>query len=435
MTGRHILLVAYFYPPSSDTGARRPATMAKYLRRLGHRVTVLTTKAFGTLDTPEETEIVRSTDAQLWRARLRGHRRIDSLFDSDTYSGRPHPLSRVLVPEPLVAAWAPFARAAALRRHRSEPFDAVITTSPPESAHAIGRALARRGVPWVADIRDAWTFEPLRPPFPTAAQRRLDQRLERRWLGAADALVCVSRPAAEDLRSRLGLESVLVPNGWDPDEAEDRQDKPGLPPELDPDRLSLVYTGRFGSYGRDPGPLLAALEQLAREDAETAEGMELVVAGPLTEEETALFLGANADPARIKLLGSLAPATARALQRQADGLLLVASARRSQLANFKLFEYLSAGRPLLALAQGTEAGRIAKEAGGEVVAADDQAGIAALLGRFAAGELEAPRTDARDEYAYPGPAERMAAAVESAIEAKRQTRKRPYPSADGDSPG
>ena len=47
MTGanprRRILLVAYFYPPCRDTGMLRPAAMAKWLRRLGHEVTVLTT--------------------------------------------------------------------------------------------------------------------------------------------------------------------------------------------------------------------------------------------------------------------------------------------------------------------------------------------------------------------------------------------------------
>ena len=169
---RAILLVAYFYPPCRDTGALRPASMAKWLRRLGHRVIVLTTSAYGV---GGDEEAVRTADAQRWRARLHGRDRIDALYDSDTYAGRPHPLSRLIVPEPLALAWAPFARHRALRLHRERDFDCVITTSPPESAHGVGMALARRGVPWVADVRDAWTFEPLRPEFPTAAQRRLDR--------------------------------------------------------------------------------------------------------------------------------------------------------------------------------------------------------------------------------------------------------------------
>jgi glycosyltransferase involved in cell wall biosynthesis len=413
---RHILLVAYFYPPSRDTGARRPAAMAKYLRRLGHRVTVLTTTAYGRLEGPEESEIVRSADAQRLRARLHGRERIDALFDSDTYSGEPHFLSRMLVPEPLVVAWLPFARSAALRHHRRDPFDAVITTSPPESAHAVGRALARRGVPWVADVRDAWSFEPLRPGFPIAAQRWLDERLERRWLGSADVVVCVSRPAAEDLRARLGIEPLLVPNGWDPDEqAVADDDEAAAKALLEPGRRSLVYTGRFGGYGRDPGPLVRALESLAREEPEIAGAIELVVAGPLTGDERSLLEAAAVAPARIVLTGSLSAARARALQREADALLLIASSLRSQLANYKLFEYLAADRPIVALAAGTEAGRIVAEAGGEVIGADDEGAIAAALRRFAVDEVERTGPEARAQYSYPGIAEQMVSAVRLAV--------------------
>ena len=45
--GRQILLVAYFYPPCRDTGVLRTASMTRWLRKLNHRVTVLTTSAYG----------------------------------------------------------------------------------------------------------------------------------------------------------------------------------------------------------------------------------------------------------------------------------------------------------------------------------------------------------------------------------------------------
>src|SRR3954451_3040464 len=115
----NILVVAYFYPPCRDTGAARPTAMAKYLERLGHSVTVLTTRAYGELPDDAEQRIHRTPDLQLARARLAGERTIASLYDSDMYSGRPHLLSRVLVPDPLIAAWAPFARARALRIARA----------------------------------------------------------------------------------------------------------------------------------------------------------------------------------------------------------------------------------------------------------------------------------------------------------------------------
>ena len=410
----NLLLVAYFYPPCRDTGAHRPAAMAKWQRRLGHRVTVLTTSAYGQGDPAGEEDVVRSADLQRLRARLHGRDRVDALFDSDTYSGRPHVLSRIVVPEPLVAAWAPFARRDAIRLNARERFDCVITSSPPESVHLVGRALRRRGVPWVADLRDGWTFEPIRPEFPTALQRRLDGRLERRWLGDADAVVCVSRPAADDLRGRLGLDPELIPNGWDPDLAADTTATDAADRLLDPDRISLVYTGRFGSYGRDPTALIRALAVLAKEVPEGAAKLELVVAGPLTHEE-ALLMRSDVSPAKIVVAGALARPDALALQREADALLLLASARRTQLLNFKLFEYLAAGPPILALAAGTEAGRVVAEAGGEVVPADEVDAIVAALRRLAAEEVPPSDPEARERYSYPRVAERMAAAAQRAI--------------------
>jgi glycosyltransferase involved in cell wall biosynthesis len=417
MQPRRILFVSYFYPPCTDTGAHRPTSMVKYLRRAGHDVTVLTTSAYGELADDSEQGVVRTTDAQLWRAKLRGADHVGSLYDADTYSGKAHPLSKVIVPEPLALAWAPFARRRARALHRANPFDCVITTSPPESAHSVGRALQRRGVAWVADVRDGWTFEPLRPPFPTATQNHLDDRLERRMLGAADTVVCVSAPAAEDLRQRGIADPVLVRNGADP-ELLAAADPGSVANLLDPERVSLVYTGRFGSAGRDPSALQNAMSAFAADNPKDAAKLELVVAGPLTEDERHAF-DRDVSPARISVAGSLERDRALALQRAADALLLIANPVRSQLANFKLYEYLSAGPPVLALAEGTEAGTVVASFGGTVVPAGDVRAIAEALELTAQGELTASNPDARSEHAYPAVAARMEEAVEAAIEQRK----------------
>ena len=205
----------------------------------------------------------------------------------------------------------------------------------------------------------------------------------------------------------------MVPNGWDPEAAPEPGAATGL---LDPERASIVYTGRFGTPGRDPRPLVAALGELARSDPDAAAKLELVIAGPLTAEEAELF-ATDVTPARIVHAGSLDRPAALALQREADALLLIAQPIRSQLLNIKLFEYLAAERPLLALAAGTEAGRVVEAVGGEAVRADDPEAIAGALARAAGGGLATPRAGALAEYTYPAPAERLAAAVELAIAA------------------
>jgi glycosyltransferase involved in cell wall biosynthesis len=208
----------------------------------------------------------------------------------------------------------------------------------------------------------------------------------------------------------------VVPNGWDPEEQAPAS--LAASERLDPQRVSLVYTGRFGSYGRDPRPLVEGLERLSRESPASAARLELVVAGPLSEAEATLF-AADVSPARIVAAGSLPRPEALALQGQADALLLLAQPTRSQLLNIKLFEYMASGRPILALAAGTEAGRVVSELGGEVVRADDPQAIAGSLSRLVQTPPPPPAAEALAPYTYPAPAEQMSKAIERAIATAR----------------
>ena len=432
-----ILIVAYFYPPCRDTGARRPSAMAHHLAELGHKVTVLTTAAYNgggiwrgdrkrgaerdssPISAAGHIHVERTGDFHLIRSRMAGHDRVDSMFDSPTYSGKPHFLSRLIGPEPLLGAWVPLAIPRARSLARRTEFDVVLTTSPPESAHAIGLSLQRHhDIPWVADIRDAWIFEPLRPPWPTRFQDRIDERMERRWFSRADTVVCVSAPAAAELRDKGVADPLLVTNGWDPAADPGSSSVDAAREMLDPARVSLVCTGRFGSYGRDPGPFVDALLALSHEHPDEASKLEVALAGPLTEAEDALFDTVPA-PVKVSKLGSFDHPTALALQKAADALFFIAMRKRSQLANYRMFEYLAAGPPILALAEGTEAGRICADAGCEVVRGDRPEEIVPALRKVVAGEIPAPRPDAKEHYSYPAVAEQMANAMRTAIERRR----------------
>ena len=412
---RSILFVCHFFPPSTSAGVHRPVSMAKYLRRMGHTVTVMTTSASGSTPADAADDVVRTYDLQLLQARLRGGSHATGILESDTYSNKPHPLSYVLVPEALAAAWAPFAVARAVRLARERRFDCVVTTSPPESAHLVGYALSRRlGIPWVADVRDGWIFESYRPPWPTRAQAQLDEALERRLMRTADVVTSVAPSIVDDFRERVGANARLVPNGWDPELDEGADGAGGL---LDPDRVSIVHTGRMAVVGRDPAPLVHALGGLAEREPDLAARLELVFAGSVTPDEQELLRSVPA-PAKVTALGNLPRHRALALQREADGLLLLTAGTRQQEVTGKLFEYLGARRPIIALANRNDAARIIDEtASGIVVPPGDPEAALAALRRLAAGEVPAPAAGAVASYSYPGVAEQMAAAIEEAVEA------------------
>jgi glycosyltransferase involved in cell wall biosynthesis len=247
--------------------------------------------------------------------------------------------------------------------------------------------------------------------------RRFETGLEGRVVRGADVVVCAAGPVAADLERRYGVPGEVAGNGWDPE---------AVPTPPDPPRHTagtLVHTGTLsGTFGRDPGPLLQALAAVRSEPGLLP--LRLVHAGRLTAADLELVERIGAAGAFVHV-GTLDRAGALALQRSADALVLVTSRNSGELPG-KLFEYLAAGRPIVALAAGNEAARVVEETGtGVAVAPDDVAAIAAALRRVATGELErdySPR--GLERFTYPAPAERMAGLIELAT--RRRARMPPH---------
>jgi len=425
MPGLRLLVVTYFYPPDGSVGSHRWPAMARYLRRLGHEVTVLTTSAFGTLP-DDEPWVVRTADLQgaaVLRRVLRRPPVVPAGGAAGPLPAAPRILTDGLVPDAHVASWLPFVIPAARRLVRQRQIDCVVTNGPPDSTHLLGLALGRRRPAWVVDMEDGWRFEPLRGPWPTRAQDRLDAALERRVARAADGGIGLAEPIATDLVTRLGGHAAYVPNAWDPDL--DEAVAAAVPPALEPGTFSLVHTGGL-SHGRrrDPRPLFAALGLLAREAPAEAARLRLVLTGRLSAADAALLDALPPEVRRlVPHLGALSREQGVGLQRGADALLLLVTGEHRSQVTGKLFEYLATGRPILALADDNEAARIVRATGtGRVVDPGDPGAIAAALRATLAGDLAAAYAPRGVEaYRFPAPAEAMARAIEDAIARRRTT--------------
>ena len=420
MTGS-VLIVSHFYPPSTMVAARRPSGFAKYLERRGYRVTVLTSSAWGVAESEPASAVIRTADLMSSPLNWRRDNFEAWIGDAaqDDYSEDSSLLARVVVPDLAVVTWAPFALTAAVAATRHQRFDCVITTSGPESVHFTGLALRRLGIAWIADFRDGWGFESVHHRWPTRAQERIDAYLERVVVTRADAVSAVSEPMAADIRRRFGVDARSVTNGYDPDEVPLRT---GADELLRGDRHSLVHTGRMASSQRSPGPVVEAIRILRHRAPADAERLELVLAGPLTAEERELISAPDlAD--HIRHVGNLPRERALRLQREADSLLLLTAGSRTGEATGKLFEYLSARRPILVLGERTEAARIVLATGaGSAAPADSPEEIAERLSSLlhdGRGEAE-PATEA---YSYSETTRLMAELIETARARAAQRKK------------
>lgn len=121
-------------------------------------------------------------------------------------------------------------------------FDAILTSSPPHSTQLIGLKLKKKyNLPWIADLRDPWTnihyYDQL---YHTALAKRLDEKYERQVLEQADAILVTSEDTKRLFMSKpanLSPDKIFViPNGYD----EEDFTHPSMPPK---DAFVITYTG------------------------------------------------------------------------------------------------------------------------------------------------------------------------------------------------
>ncbi|MGD8414509.1 MAG: hypothetical protein PVF33_09765, partial [Candidatus Latescibacterota bacterium] len=183
---KRLLMIVPFFPPMAGGGVYRPLSFVKYLPEYGWRITVVAPRgdAFWIRDErlvgqiPDSCEVIRTDtlSGQAMMARLRGPGgsgskvRPSQKRSSAGFSAARRIASLFLVPDSY-AGWRPFAVKAATAAIESGRFDALYSTSPPESSHLAALSVQRRsGLPWVADFRDPWmNLYLFKPPTPLHA--------------------------------------------------------------------------------------------------------------------------------------------------------------------------------------------------------------------------------------------------------------------------
>ena len=393
-----VLLVTMYFPPAGGGGVQRSLKLAQYLPALGVETHVLAP------DDPKwvhrDPELRVPTQAWIHRARFIGPRGRKPAEELRATDGLQRALvqaqvtaRRLLLPDASVT-WNLTAIPAAIRIAKREGIDVVITTSPPGSVHYVGAAVQRAvGTRWIADLRDPLVANQHRRDDTAAARARqaANEQIARLVARNADAVTCVSEAIADEVRG-LGARGPVrvIANGCDFD------DFAGLEYEPAP-RFRITHTGSF--FGkRDPRPFLqafhdAGLDAVARfvgdfrsSDREWAEALDL--------------------GDRLEIVDYLPRADSLRFQRDSEALLLLvpdAGGRGRGVLSGKVFEYIAAGRPILAVVppDGAAADLVRETGSGVVVAPDDVDGIRAALvelhAQFANGGLPSVELATRDE--------------------------------------
>jgi hypothetical protein len=394
------LLVSYTFPPQYDVSARRAAKLCKYLPAAGWRPVVLT-KDWTREVAPEDRAVYaitqqpevlnaldgvtvvrapyRTRDNALRRLHQRlggpygnddsrpdAHTRDASATPNDSSSGSAAPrTTRKWTPPALTRrtlsllsptfgdfpdafrGWVEPAVRAGVAAVERERVDAICSLCPPATAHVVASEIARRtGLPWVAQFDDLYSFHLERQR--RAAWRPYADRRHRDWMRQATLAGAITPAMLAYVTRTYGLEGDVVVVGYDPEESPAVNRRPH-------ERLRLAYTGSIYPGDQRPDMLFAALDRAIRERDTSKPPLELVLAGTGRDQELQATLASfPAAAAACRFVGRVPPDEALRLQREADALVLLNCTNPSPDEGTlsypaKTFEYLNAGRPILAM--------------------------------------------------------------------------------------
>ena len=389
--GGRVLMAAYYFPPLSGSGVFRSIKFAKYLSLFGWEPTVISTDRppegwkfsddSQLKEIPEGMEVVRIPDGistrretsldsgrvqailDFLRSVLRFSPEADRIF-SRLLQGREGIMKLLTFPCGALA-WAYDVTQYIEKYVDLDQFEVVYTTSGPASAHLIGFYLKQKyGIPWVADYRDPWTFNPYGADYnPNNMGQRFLFELESVLLRCADCNLTIEESLVSVYRNQFGLEQgkvISITNGYDEEDFSSLQIPHGRI-----DKFTINYSGLLYTQQRSIDPVLRAIQQLRDEKKIDLSKLRFRIVGA-SEARNIETAGQYGLTQIIEQTGYLSHA--QALQANVDAnllLLLVGDEPKFKpVYTGKFFEYLRSGRPILALAPKDSAvDRVLRESG------------------------------------------------------------------------
>ena len=222
--------------------------------------------------------------------------------------------------------------------------DTIITTGPPHSLHLIGLKLKQKNskLQWFADFRDPWTTIGYHKDLKLSAYaQKKHKTLEKNVLQQADCLIVTSPTTKKEFEWLTHKPIEVITNGYDVENVEFT----GLDK-----KFTLAHIGSLLSE-RNPEVLWQVLSDLVIENQAFADTFELKLIGAVSADVLASIENYHLTKF-VRNLGYASHQEALVAQRKAQVLLLIEINRPETrgIIPGKLFEYMAAERPILAIA-------------------------------------------------------------------------------------
>lgn len=374
---KKLLMVAFHYPPmGASSGLQRTLKFSQYLLGQGWHPIVLTAhrRAYRTARDDQLAEIPAA--ATVVRA---------FALDAAVHLAIKHRYPSVLaLPDRWSTWWLPAVLSGLrlVRRHRPA---ALWSTYPIASAHLIAHTLQRlTGLPWIADFRDSMTQEDYpREPWQFHAYRWLERATIARCTRAVFTTPGTQRMYAERYPDLPADRWAVIPNGYD--EQNFRRAEGSVPSHArSGGPRTLVHSGVLYPHERDPTSFFDAVASLKRGGTLSADRLQVVLRASTFEERHQSAIDSRGIGDIVRLEPGLPYEEALCEMLSSDALLLFQAANCNHQIPAKVYEYMRARRPILALTDsGGDTAALLRRSGVDTIfPIDDQSAIADGLSGF-----------------------------------------------------
>ncbi|MCF1421913.1 glycosyltransferase family 4 protein [Mangrovimonas futianensis] len=366
---KKVLIITYYWPPAGGPGVQRWLKFVKYLPQFDVEPIVFVPEnpTYPITDSSLESEV--SEQVTVIKTPIKEPYKLASRFSKN----KSKTISKGIIPDKRKQGiveklmlfirgnfFIPDARKSWVKPSVSyledylkvHSIDTIITTGPPHSLHLIGLELKEQmGVHWIADFRDPWTsigYHKELKLLPFAQKKH--KALEHLVLNSADHIIVTSQVTKDEFLGLTQQPISVITNGFD-------DEKVNQPP-LDT-KFSLSHIGSLLSK-RNPQILWQVLNELVQEVPSFATDLRLDFVGSVSKEvlESMNLYGLTKF---VNKVGYVSHNESIVFQKKSQLLLLIEidSEETRAIIPGKLFEYMAANRPIIALGpKGSDVERI-----------------------------------------------------------------------------
>lgn len=382
------LIITYYWPPSGGSGVQRWLKFVKYLRKFGVEPIIYTVDnpeyVFSDdsliKDIPEGIEILKQPIWEPYQlANLFSKKQKDAsagfLGQQTSSIGKIKNYIRAnyFIPDARLFWIKPSVKY--LKNYLKEhQVDVVISTGPPHSLHLIAQQLKKESnIKWIADFRDPWTDIDYFHHLPlTEKSRNKHHQLEQSVLKNADEIIVVGNSMKENY-AKFSNNLTVITNGYDTEPSTENV-------TLDK-KFSITHIGLMNA-DRNHLFFWKVLSEIVKENESFKNDLEIKLIGKVDDSilKSIQHFGLESNLNLIKYLPH-----DEVLKNQLTSQVLLLSINNvpasKGIITGKVFEYLQAKRPILAIApkEGDLAVILEETNSGKVVNFEDEISLRAIL--------------------------------------------------------